>query len=34
MLQDYEPPPLDPSIDEALQSYIERRKSEFEDRDY
>ena len=34
MLQDYEAPPLDPAIDEALQSYIERRKSEFEDRDY
>jgi trimethylamine--corrinoid protein Co-methyltransferase len=34
MLEEYEPPPLDPAIDEALQSYIERRKSEFEDRDY
>ena len=34
MLQDYEAPPLDPAIDEALQSYIERRKSKFEDRDY
>ena len=34
MLQDYEAPPLDPAIDEALQGYIERRKSEFEDRDY
>jgi len=34
MLQDYEAPPLDPAIDEALLSYIERRKSDFEDRDY
>ena len=34
MLRDYEPPPLDAAVDEALQSYIERRKSEFEDRDY
>ncbi len=34
MLQNYEAPPLDPAIDEALQSYIERRKAEFEDRDY
>ncbi len=34
MLADYEAPPLDPAIDEALLSFIERRKSEFEDRDY
>ena len=34
MLKDYEAPPLDPAIDEALVSFIERRKSEFEDRDY
>ena len=34
MLAEYEPPPLDPAIDEALTDFIERRKSEFEDRDY
>lgn len=34
MLSDYEAPPLDPAIDEALLSFIERRKSEYEDRDY
>ena len=34
MLHDYEMPPLDPAIDEELISFIERRKSEFEDRDY
>lgn len=34
MLADYEAPPLDPAIDEALLSFIDRRKSEFEDRDY
>jgi trimethylamine--corrinoid protein Co-methyltransferase len=34
MLEDYEKPPLDPSIDEALVDYITRRKSEFKDRDY
>ncbi|NNC76846.1 MAG: trimethylamine methyltransferase family protein [Woeseiaceae bacterium] len=34
MLDEYQPPPLDPAIDEALLSFIERRKSEFEDRDY
>ncbi|MDH3748532.1 MAG: trimethylamine methyltransferase family protein [Gammaproteobacteria bacterium] len=34
MLNDYEAPPLDPAIDEELTSFIERRKSEFEDRDY
>lgn len=34
MLRDYEAPPLDPAIDEALLEFIQRRKSEFEDRDY
>ncbi|MDX1498471.1 MAG: trimethylamine methyltransferase family protein [Woeseiaceae bacterium] len=34
MLREYEPPPLDPAIDEALVEFITRRKSEFEDRDY
>ncbi len=34
MLASYVAPPLDPAIDEALLAFIERRKSEFEDRDY
>jgi trimethylamine--corrinoid protein Co-methyltransferase len=34
MLQEYEAPALDPAVDEALLAYMERRKSEFEDRDY
>ena len=34
MLQEYEAPPLDPAIDEALVEFIQRRKSQFEDRDY
>ena len=34
MLEDYEPPELDASIDEALQDFMARRKAEFEDRDY
>jgi len=34
MLQEYEAPPLDPAIDEALLAFIDRRKSEFADRDY
>ena len=34
MLREYEAPPLDPAIDEALLEFIARRKSEFEDRDY
>jgi len=34
MLNEYEAPPLDPAIDEELTSFIERRKSEFDDRDY
>jgi len=34
MLEEYEPPELDASIDEALQDFMTRRKSEFADRDY
>ena len=34
MLREYEAPPLDPAIDEALLEFIRQRKSEFEDRDY
>lgn len=34
MLEEYEPPGLDPSIDEALKDLMERRKAEFDDRDY
>ncbi|MFQ5954932.1 MAG: trimethylamine methyltransferase family protein [Kiloniellales bacterium] len=31
MLEDYEPPPLDPAIDEALNAYMTRRKESFPD---
>ena len=31
MLSDYELPPLDPAIDDALLAYIDERKSSFED---
>ena len=34
MLREYEPPKLDPAINEELLAFIDRRKSEFEDRDY
>lgn len=34
MLNEYQAPALDPAIDEALLAFIERRKSEFEDRDF
>ena len=34
MLNEYEAPPLDPSIDEALLAFMDRRKGEFADRDY
>jgi trimethylamine--corrinoid protein Co-methyltransferase len=34
MLNDYQPPPLDPAIDAALIEYMTRRKSEFPDQDY
>jgi trimethylamine--corrinoid protein Co-methyltransferase len=33
-LREYEPPPLDPSIDEALQDLMERRKAQFADSEY
>jgi trimethylamine--corrinoid protein Co-methyltransferase len=28
ILADYQPPPLDPAIDEALQAYVDRRTAE------
>ena len=31
MLASYEPPPLDPAVDEALQDYMNRRKASFPD---
>ena len=31
MLKEYEAPPIDPGVDEAIQAYIEKRKSSFED---
>jgi len=34
MLNEYEAPPLDPAIDEALLAFMEKRKSEFADRNY
>ena len=34
MLADYQAPPLDSAIDEALIDYMARRKSEFADMDY
>ncbi|MDJ0776677.1 MAG: trimethylamine methyltransferase family protein [Gammaproteobacteria bacterium] len=34
LLADYQPPPLDPAIDEALQDYVARRKAEMPDRSY
>ena len=34
MLQDYEPPPIDAAVDEALNDYITRRKAEFPDANY
>lgn len=34
MLRNYEPPPLDPAVDEALIDYISRRKAEFPDQNY
>jgi trimethylamine--corrinoid protein Co-methyltransferase len=34
MLNDYQAPALDPSIDDALQDFMTRRKSSFADRDY
>ena len=34
MLDDYEAPPLDPAVDEALLDFIARRKAEFPDSNY
>ena len=34
MLDQYEEPALDPAVDEALVAFMDRRKSEFADRDY
>ena len=34
MLADYEPPALDPAIDEALLDFMAREKASFADRDY
>ena len=34
MLAEYEAPPLDPAIDEALLAYMTEQKAAFEDRDY
>ncbi|MGI9335999.1 MAG: trimethylamine methyltransferase family protein [Gammaproteobacteria bacterium] len=30
LLEEYEPPPIDPAIDEALREYVERRKTEYD----
>ena len=34
MLEDYTPPPLDESVDEALLAFIGRRKLQFPDKEY
>ncbi len=34
MLQDYEPPPIDAAVDDALNDYMTRRKAEFPDANY
>ena len=34
MLADYEAPPLDPSVDEALRAYIEKRRASMPDMNY
>jgi trimethylamine--corrinoid protein Co-methyltransferase len=34
MLADYEPPAIDPAVDEALLAYMAEQKAAFEDRDY
>jgi len=31
MLHEYEPPPIDPAVDEALLDYVARRKASFPD---
>jgi trimethylamine--corrinoid protein Co-methyltransferase len=33
-LAEYEAPPLDPGVDEALQDYMNRRKASFPDSSY
>ena len=34
LLADYQPPPIDPATLEALQDYVDRRKSSMPDRNY
>ncbi|MBT4521668.1 MAG: trimethylamine methyltransferase family protein, partial [Halieaceae bacterium] len=34
MLNDYQAPPIDPAVDEALQEFINKRKLSFPDKDY
>jgi trimethylamine--corrinoid protein Co-methyltransferase len=34
MLAEYEAPPLDPAIDEALRDFIERKKASMPDMNY
>ena len=34
MLAEYEPPPIDPAIDEALRDFIERKKASMPDATY
>ena len=34
MLDEYIPPPIDPSLDEALRDYVERRKASMPDANY
>jgi trimethylamine--corrinoid protein Co-methyltransferase len=34
MLADYEPPPIDPGVDEALREFIERKKASMPDTTY
>jgi trimethylamine--corrinoid protein Co-methyltransferase len=34
MLNEYEAPPIDPAIDEALCAFVARRKGEFADQNY
>ncbi|MEE3287754.1 MAG: trimethylamine methyltransferase family protein, partial [Pseudomonadota bacterium] len=34
MLAEYQPPPIDPALDEALKDYITQRKSEMPDVNY
>jgi trimethylamine--corrinoid protein Co-methyltransferase len=34
MLETYEMPSIDPSVDEALQAYMKKRKDSFPDQNY